>query len=285
MPTFSNAIPIHRFDEGLIVSMLTAEQRHAASQILLSTWNEKKRIAGLPDDLKPTSRAEAYQVQALVEAQSKAPLFGWKIAATSRAGQLHIGVSGPMAGRILQERVVAPGSAVSLDGNQMVVAEVEFAFRMGTDLPPRPNAYSVDEVLASVASVHPAIEIPDSRYDDFVHAGECQLIADNACAHQFMLGDATAADWRHFDLSAYEVAVRLRRDGQDHPLKGIGSNVLGDPRIALTWIANELSALGVTLKQGQVVTTGTCLVPIAVQPGDAVFADYGPLGTIDIRFT
>lgn len=265
--------------------MLTQEAQQSASHLLLSTWNAKGRIVGLPADLRPEKRSDAYQVQALLEAHSAHPLFGWKIAATSRAGQLHIGVSGPMAGRILRERVVAPGSSVSLDGNLMLVAEVEFAFRMGADLPPRTHAYSVDDVLAAVAALHPAIEIPDSRYADFVHAGECQLIADNACAHQFMLGEATKADWRAIDLSAFEVDVIHRRAGQDYPLKGVGANVLGDPRVALTWIANELSSIGVTLKKDQVVTTGTCLTPIVVQPGDAVFADYGPLGQIDIRFT
>ena len=72
----------------------------------------------------------------------------------------------------------------------MRVAEAEFAFRMGVDLPPRPQPYSVDEVLAAVATLHPAIEVPDSRFDDFTIVGAPQLIADNACAHLFVLGPA-----------------------------------------------------------------------------------------------
>ena len=34
--------------------------------------------------------------------------------------------------------------------------------------------------LAAVATLHPAIEVPDSRYDDFTRVGAPQLIADNA---------------------------------------------------------------------------------------------------------
>jgi len=34
---------------------------------------------------------------------------------------------------------------------------------------------------------------------------------------------------------------------------------------------------------GQFVTTGTCIVPIAISPGDTVMADYGALGTISAR--
>ena len=121
-------------------------------------------------------------------------LFGWKIAATSEAGQKHINVAGPMAGRILQETLIADGGTASMAGNEMRVAEPEFAFRMRADLPPRPAPYSVAEVLAAVDTLHPAIEIPDSRFADFVSAGEAQIIADNACAHLFVLGAAAAAE-------------------------------------------------------------------------------------------
>ena len=60
--------------------------------------------------------------------------------------------------------------------------------------------------------------------------------------------------------------------------------MLGDPRLALTWLANELSALSITLKVGQTITTGTCLVPLEVQPGDAVTGDFGVLGQVSMRF-
>ena len=66
--------------------------------------------------------------------------------------------------------------------------------------------------------------------------------------------------------------------------EGKGANVLGDPRVALTWLANELSRLGITLAAGHVVTTGTCMIPLAVVVGDQVIADFGALGTVEVRF-
>jgi 2-keto-4-pentenoate hydratase len=161
----------------------------------------------------------------------------------------------------------------------MKVAEAEFAFRMGRDLPPRPQPYSVDEVLAAVATLHPAIEVPDSRFDDFTIVGAPQLIADNACAHQFVLGPAAETDWRALDLvehRAIGAAGELTREGK-------GASVLGDPRVALAWLANELSGLGLTLKAGEVVTTGTCLVPLPIQPGIDVSMDFGALGRVTAR--
>jgi len=52
----------------------------------------------------------------------------------------------------------------------------------------------------------------------------------------------------------------------------------------LTWLANELSRLGIALAEGQVVTTGTCVAPLAVGPADHVFADFGTLGSVELRF-
>jgi 2-keto-4-pentenoate hydratase len=185
-----------------------------------------------------------------------------------------------MAGRILSDTVIADGGIASMAGNEMRVGEPEFAFRIGRDLSPRSSPYSVEEVLAAVDTLHPAIEIPDSRFADFVGAGEAQLIADNACAHLFVLGAPTAADWRARDLVEERPEITLR--GRRHV--GHGRNVLGDPRVALAWLANELRALGITLRAGEVVTTGTCHPPLPVQAGDHFAADFGVLGNVSVRF-
>ena len=125
------------------------------------------------------------------------------------------------------------------------------------------------------------IELPDSRFDDFATVGASLLIADNACAHEFVLGPATSAPWRELDLVRHRVvgmvAGKIEREGT-------GEAVLGDPRMALTWLVNELSGLGIPLAAGQVVTTGTCLAPMAIGAGDRVSADFGALGKVHVRF-
>ncbi len=252
-----------------------------ASDLLWGHWQSRTLLAELPAQCRPANRAEGYAIQQRLEARSAQALFGWKIAATSTAGQQHIGTSGPLAGRLLRERVLDEGALFPIKGNQMRVAEPEFAFRMGQDLPPREQPYSVADVLAAVESLHPAIEVPDSRFEHFVSAGEESLIADNACADRFVLGKPTTADWRSIDLSRFAVSAQV---GTRYQREGTGANVLGDPRLALTWLANELRALGITLARGQVITTGTCMQPLEVEPGDHARADFGVLGSIEARF-
>ncbi|WP_375311805.1 hydratase [Bradyrhizobium sp. A5] len=260
--------------------MLDKDQIAAASRLLVQHWRDGTKLDALERNLRPQSRADGYAIQAALETQSLGKLFGWKIAATSEAGQKHINVAGPLAGRIMSNTLIADGGTASMKGNEMRVGEPEFAFRMGRDLPPRGTPYSVDDVLAAVDTLHPAIEIPDSRFADFVGAGEAQLIADNACAHQFVLGTPTTANWRAMDLVEERPQITLR--GKNYT--GHGRNVLGDPRAALAWLANELRGLGLTLRAGEVVTTGTCHPPLPIQASDYFAADFGVLGKVSVGF-
>ena len=251
----------------------------AASNFLASHWREGCHADTLPPGLRPRSRAEGYAIQALIEDQGLGHRRGWKIAATGAAGQAHINVDGPLAGRLLASRVAAGGTPIPLGANRMRVAEVEFAFRMGRSLPPRPEPYTTDAAAAAVAALHLGIEVPDSH---FTAVGAAQLIADNACADRFVLGPAVAAPWREADLAAHAV---LGVNGTELVHEGRGGNVLGDPRIALAWLVNELGRHGITLGEGEIVTTGTCVVPVPVAPDDVVTGDYGAFGSLQVRFT
>lgn len=255
-------------------------QAESAAGLVLEHWRSGGQMEALPETLRPATRGEGYAIQAQLEAASQSSLFGWKIAATSEGGQKHIGVEGPLAGRLLAERVIRTDELPSLSGNHMKVAEPEFAFRMAQSLPPRSEAYSREEVLAAVGELFLAIELPSSRFLDFASVGAPQLIADNACAHQFLLGPRVDDAWRGLDLSKHPVTATVAGKLTE---EGSGGAVLGDPRDALAWLANEVSGLGLTLEAGQVVTTGTCTTPLTIAPGDRVLADFGSFGRVEIR--
>ena len=248
-----------------------------AADILLSNWAATTRIDALPEDCRPASRAEGYEIAAAVTARSGHSLAGWKIAATSEAGQKHINVDGPLVGPILKHRLLPSGAPITLGDNIMRVAEAEFAFGFSADLPPRAQPYTMDDALAAVASLHLSIEVPDSRYNDFTKVGAAQLIADTACASWLILGPALTMPWRHLDLSSHRVVGYLNNE---KAAEGSGQAVLGGPLLALTWFVNECATYCGGVKAGQFITTGTCIVPMAVSPGDAVIIDYGDLGKI-----
>jgi 2-keto-4-pentenoate hydratase len=257
---------------------------HDDARLLWTCRQSGSVIDVLPSALRPLDTRAGHAIQAALPAVADQPVIGWKIAATSAAGQAHIQVDGPLAGRILDSFVHPIGATLPLAGNRMRVVEPEFAFRMGAPLPPRVTPYSVDEVVAAVASLHPAFEVPDSRFADFARAGKAQLIADDACCGRFAFGPAASSTWREVDLAAHRVHATVR--GEDGRVRytrdGEGRALLGDPLTALAWLANELSALGIGLRAGEWASCGTCMVPLQILAGDHVAADYGTFGCIEL---
>ena len=251
------------------------EQARAAAGIIWASWERGQRLQQLPDSCRPAGLAQGYAAQAMLEEVSGSPSLGWKIAATNITGQRHIGVDAPIGGRLLAARMVNGDRPVPIAANFMRVAEAEFAFVLARDLPPRKEDYTPDEVLACVASLHPAIELPDSRFEDFATAGGPQLAADNACSGWFMLGEAAGESWRDMDLAAHPVSLYV--NGRE-ATSGHGADVLGGPLVALAWLANSHDLRGCGLLAGDIVTTGVCGHPSPIGAGDSVCADFGPLG-------
>lgn len=250
-----------------------------AAKIIWELWQAGQVIDDLSAGLKPLTREEGYAIQAEL-GPPDLPLAGWKIAATSAAGQAHIGVDCPLAGRIFQDRIRQPGDTISIGHSNMRVAEPEFAFCLAEPIAADGPRLGVDDVMARVGDLHLAFELPDSRFVDFANVGGPTLIADNACTDWLVVGPPVTADWRSVDLSSHpvigHVAGRIQRDGS-------GANVLGDPRVALTWLINEVRRLDIALPAGTLVTTGTSMVPLEIVEGDDIMADFGSLGRIQFH--
>ena len=252
-----------------------------AAAILWRTRLDQRRIDALPERLRPTSLAEGYAIQDAMVPLARQRVAGWKIAATSKAGQAHIGVTEPLAGRLFQDFILPDGASLPAAPLHMAVAEVEFAFHLGRDLGRVGAPYAMPEVCEAVAALHLAIEVPDARFERFAEIGPAQIAADDAFAAWFALGPKVR-DWQHLDLPNQK--VRLLKNGAV-AVEGIGANALDDPRLALTWLANHLVKRGFPLKAGDIVTTGTCIIPATIAAGDAVVADYPGLGQVSLAFT
>jgi 2-keto-4-pentenoate hydratase len=251
-----------------------------AADILWQARLAERRMEALPADCRPGSLDEGYAIQEAMAARAGQAVAGWKIAATSEAGQRHIGVTEPLAGRLFAGFLLPDGARRPAARMHMRVVEAEFAFRFGRDLPARGSAYGREEVLAAAADLHLALELPDARFERFAEAGPPCIAADDAFAAWFILGPRIA-DWRGLDLRAQP--VRAIRNGKPAG-EGSGANALGDPRVALTWLVNERARRGGGVKAGEVVITGTCVKPVEIAPGDRVTAEFPGLGKVEVAF-
>jgi len=244
----------------------------------LKAWNKRLLHTNMDNLLIPENKIQAYKIQFGYEKTSKSSLVGWKIAATSIEGQKHIGVETPIAGRLIKERFNESGSSVSLKNNQMKKVEAEFAFKLLNDIFPSSKEHTIDEVLENIESVGPAIEIPDSRFKNFHKMGRDLLIADNACAGDYVFDKDFVYDFKNIDFKNFKVSCYKNNE---LAATGIGSNVLGSPLIALTWLINELSSLNITANKGQIIITGTAIKPLTVISGDNIVMDFNELGSVE----
>ncbi len=250
-----------------------------AAELLWNNWTTGHSVATLPEDCRPGDIDAGYRVQeALVDVSGQKPV-GYKIAASSQAGQKHLKITHPVFGRLFESQMLPSGEESNWRDNSMSVAELEFAFRIGDDLPPRSNSYEWQEVMEAVEAMHVGIELPGSRFHDAAEAGIAQIVADNASADLYVLGPSAPSGWRALDLA--NCAARMLIDGVEKTA-GTGRDVLGDPRFSLTWLINQLSQKGLAMEKGQLVTTGVCGLPLPVFKGQHIVGDFGEIGEVSV---
>ena len=258
---------------------MSAAGADEAAALLWRLWSTGAVVPALPAGCRPASVDDAWQIQRALDSRA-GPGAGWKIAATSAAGQRHIGADGPVVGRLYKRCMLETNAALDARALTMRSVEPEFAFRIARDVEPSGTEFLAPEVLSAVASFHPAIEVPDTRYSDFPGVGIPSLVADAMCA-AFLVVGPPVAHWPLRELRSVEVS--LRRNGVEVSV-GSGGDVLGDPCAALVWLANDLRSRGQMLRAGELVATGAAAPPIAVDSGDAVDAEFGGRCRASVRF-
>ena len=260
------------------MSLATADR---AARILLAARCDGEVIEGLPAACAPTSLADAYQVQDRLFALMQRPQGGWFVGCSNPEIQAQLGLDGPYRAPLLADTLFSSPARLDPAGYPGLTLELEFAFRLDRDLPARDTPYERAEVAASVAAVHPAIEVVASHLADWTRQPIFSLIADNGTDGALVIG-APLSDWRELDLGAVEVTLEVNGHLER---QGRGSNVMGDPFEAFLWLVNASAAAGVTLKAGQIHNTGSCTAMAHPRPGDRVVADFVGLGRVDLGFS
>lgn len=226
--------------------------------------------------------AEAYAVQqhnvVRVIDELGGHVIGRKIGLTSEAVQRQLGVDQPDLGALFAHLATASGEPVPTDGLLQPRAEAEVALVLGADLDTFDP--TVDDVLAAVDHLLPAIEIVDSRVAGWDIA-LVDTVADNASCGRLVLGtDPIAPD----AINLVTLPMSMTVNGVVRS-EGTGAACLGNPLNAARWLAATSARLGTPLRAGDLVLTGA-LGPMApVLAGDVVVADLPGLGTVTATFS
>ncbi|PPJ25686.1 2-keto-4-pentenoate hydratase [Nocardia nova] len=204
-------------------------------------------------------------------------VVGRKIGLTSAAVQRQLGVDRPDFGVLFDDMDVSGLDTVPIGRLLQPRVEAEVAFVLGADL--AGDDLGLSAVRAAVEYATAALEIVDSRIANWdITIGD--TIADNASSGLFVLGD------RKVSLAEFEpvnVAMTMQLDGAAASA-GTGADCLGDPMIALLWLARTAQAFGEPLRAGQVVLSGALGPMAVVRPGTTVRAEISALGEVVADF-
>ncbi len=241
------------------------------AQAIAAAWHDPgRRLAGWPGTMPPDT-ATAYALQRMV-AERLGPVGGWKVGAPVPDAPPSCAPM-PLSG-------ISPAPArLSLQRFPQAQVESEISLCLGADLPPRAEPYSEAEVMAAVATCHPALEILQSRFLDEAALSPAARLADLLGHAAFVHAEPIAA-WRGLDFAALGVTQQV--SGQP-PVGGRGNPAGAMPRL-LCWLANTgARALG-GLRAGQFVTCGSWTGKTAIAGPAEVETRFEHAPVLRVRF-
>jgi 2-oxo-hept-3-ene-1,7-dioate hydratase len=191
------------------------------------------------------------------ELKGGAAAVGWKIGFNTPAIQAHFGIDDPVVGYLIDSGVTPDGSTVSVAGWTAPAVEVELALRVGDD--------------GGVAGIGPALELVDL---DMPVADIEPVLGANICQRGVVFGVEVPG------VDPWKVAVAVTKGGavvaEGRPVE--------DPSETVGFVRSFLADHGATLEAGHRIIAGSMVAPVAVEPGDELEVDFGPLGTLGVRF-
>lgn len=219
------------------------------------------------------TEAEAYDIQKRSVARRLgrgAELVGIKMGFTSRAKMRQMGVHEMIWGHLTSDMRVEDGGAISHGKYVHARAEPEVAFLLKQRID---HEISVAEAMNAVEAVAPAIEVIDSRYENFKF-NLSDVVADNASSSGFVLGP-----WCRSDQDVSNLGIVFELDGR--PVKlGSSAAILGHPGRALAAASRLVTRHGLALEAGWVVMAGGATEAVHLSVGNYVRSTVESLGRV-----
>ncbi len=223
--------------------------------------------------------SDAYRVQTINlrrRLDAGSVRVGHKVGLTNRRMQEQLGVNEPDFGYLLDDMQVQDGHALALGAFIAARIEPEICFLIDRDLV-GPGVTRSD-VMEATAALAPALEVIDSRIADW-QIKLVDTVADNASSARVVVGPWTSLEGGEFDVIGLEGWIE--RDG-DVVATGHGSDVFGDPALAVAWLVNKLAEFGGGIRAGEIVIPGALTASLPLDSGARFTAAIDGLGSVSV---
>ncbi len=195
---------------------------------------------------------------------------GVKMGFTSRAKMIQMGVEGLIWGRLTNTMLFEDGGEIDLADFVHPRVEPEIAFLLKK---PLSGIVSPAEAMLAVEAVAPALEVIDSRYDNFKF-NLPDVVADNSSTSAYVIGS-----WVKPDLDISNIGMIMGFDGVPVQI-GSTAAILGNPIRALVGAARSVAEAGERLEAGWTVMAGAATAAEALKPGLHVRLEAENMGSV-----
>lgn len=234
----------------------------------------------ITDDYPDMDYEDAYDIQWEIRRRKMErghQVIGLKMGLTSFAKMKQMGVENPLYAFLADYFAVPEGGEIPV--KELIHPKIEAEVAVVTNRPLKGPGLTVAQVLPAIEMVLPAIEVIDSRYENFRFDLK-SVIADNASSSRFVTGSVG----KSIDgLDLRTLGVVIEKNG-DVVSTGAGAAVLGHPALSVAMLANQLAERGEEVPAGTFIMTGGITAAIAVEPGDVINVRYQHLGNLGVKF-
>ncbi|MDZ7754172.1 MAG: 2-oxo-3-hexenedioate decarboxylase [Gammaproteobacteria bacterium] len=240
---------------------------------------EARDVVKITDNYPDLDFEDAYDIQWAIrrrKLERGTHLAGLKAGLTSRAKMKQMGVETPIYGFLADYFERPEGGEIAT--SDLIHPKVEAEIAVVTKYELRGPCH-MGQALAAIDFVLPAVEIIDSRYENF-RFDLVSVIADNASSSRFVLGGRMAGLG---DVDLPTLGVVMEKNGEIVQL-GAGAAVLNHPVNSVVLLANMLAERDEVIPEGALILTGGITAAVAVAAGDAINVRYQGLGSVSMRF-
>lgn len=157
--------------------------------------------------------------------------------------------------------------------------EAELALRLGRDVSSESaRAMAPETAGAWVDAMAVAVELVGSRWTEGLSAPDLLRMAD----HQSNAG-LVHGPWEPYAARDWSTQTCQVQIGNAPPVMRTGSHSLNDPAWLLPAWLQHLTRTGTTVPAGTVVTTGSWVGCLPVQPGERVWVNFAGLGDVTVQ--
>lgn len=235
-------------------------RRQRQIEFFYSQRQSATRLDAVPDDLRPYTKSEAYDILSGVHAVMRsagATQSGYKIGCTTPETQKTQNTDEPTwAGLFAENKYPTIAEALATLTPPYAV-ECEIAFRLGREVDPSAGPLTPDNLIGAIDDCMIGCEIVQNRYGKPLERGLPTLIADDFFQAGYVLGEPLSS-WRELDLTRLQAECRV---GDRIVEKGQSDIVMGSALNALCWLANERAGCGLALEAGDIILSGSITKP------------------------